>query len=660
MIQVILNKNKDNEYQLEQSKSYGPMPIMGTEIAKDIEDICGTVIAFKNVNNSEEFFDLQASISGPINIEPVIISDSDFLHILRHDCEHVLAQAVQELYPNAKLSVGAQTPNGFGYDFLTDTPFTPDDMEKIEIRMHEIVDRKQEILREVWAADDAIDFFKEKGELIKAELIGMFKKKGISSMTIYRQGEWLDLCAGPHSNNTGMMGHAFKLNKLSGAQWTSNRGTDNEEIIPLQRIGGTLWLTQEQLDSYLTKLEEAKNRDNRKLGAQMDLFHIEEHSPGMIFWHPRGWYIFDRLKQLMRPLLLKQGYQEVNTPGVLSAELWKKSGHWDTFRENMFCVHSEDKEYAIKPMSCPAHIEIFKSGFMGGVKSYNDLPLRIAEFGEVYRNEATGGLQGLKRVRRLTQDDGHIFCTPEQIGDEIIRYCQLFKAVYDMFGFEYSVDLSTRPDTRLGTDDIWDKAEEALGAGAKLAGLDYKIAHGEGAFYGPKLDFHITDSLDRQWQCCTVQLDFILAQRLGATYIDTKGNKQHPVMIHRAVFGSLERFIAILIEHFNGYLPLWLAPIKVVFIPMHEDAKELCNKLMSEISTDMQGFIMDDRNESLNYKIRDWTQSRAIKLAIIGRKELESDTVTLRDVQTGVSDIQSTQDFVDQLKSKILMPENLI
>lgn len=667
MIQVLLKKNNNNncssqneniECNKVESKSYGPTPVMGTKIANDIKDICSEVIAFRNVENLDELFDLQQSIAGPITIEPVTKCDLEYLKIRRHDCEHVLAQAVQELYPDAKLSVGADTPNGFGYDFFVSKPFHPEDLERIEKRMHEIIDRDEQIVREVWSADDAIDFFKNKDEDIKAELIEMFEKRGITSLSIYRQGDWLDLCGGPHGSNTKAIGHAFKLNKLSGAQWIKNRGENNEEIVQLQRIGGVWWPTQEQLDKHLSNLEEAKNRDHRKLGMQMDLFHIEEHSPGMIFWHPRGWYIFDRLKQLIRPLLLEQGYQEVNTPGVLSAELWKKSGHWDTFRENMFCVHDEDKEYAIKPMSCPAHIEIFKSHFMGGVKSYNDLPLRIAEFGEVYRNEATGALQGLKRVRRLTQDDGHIFCTPDHIGDEIIRYCQLFKKVYDLFGFNYSVDLSTRPENRLGEETVWDRAEDALGAGAKLAGLQYKIAEGEGAFYGPKLDFHITDSLDRQWQCCTVQLDFILAERLGATYIDTEGQKQHPVMIHRAVFGSLERFIAILLEHFNGYLPLWLAPVKCVFIPMHESVHGVCKDMMREIQHDLQGLILDDRNESLGYKIREWTQQRAVKLVVFGKKELEAGTVTIRDVATGESKTMSRDDFVKEMRYEVQIPES--
>lgn len=614
-----------------QIKQISSASMPGLSLVESLTDFSKPIIAFKNAN-TEELYDLQQLIQGPVQLKPITSDDPEYMEILRHDCEHVLAQAVLELFPHAQVAVGATMNNGFGYDFYTEQPFTTENLQEIENRMHEILKRKDNIIREVWGFDEATEYFTSRNDIIKLQILDTLESKGFQSVTIYRQGDFLDLCTGPHGTSIANLPPYFKLTKLSAAQWSGNKE------LPIQRIGGVLFSTKEELETYLQKIEEAKNRDHRKLAMQMDLYHIEEHSPGLPFWHPRGWIVVSLLKDYIRSLLKDQHYMEVNTPGLINAQLWKQSGHWDVFRQNMFCVHQDDQnenqEYALKPMSCPAHIEIFKSHFLGGVKSYNMLPLRISEFGEVYRNEATGALQGLKRVRKLTQDDGHIFCTPDQITDEIVAYCALFKKVYEGFGFtKYKVDLSTRPEKKIGDDALWDKAEEALATGARKSGLDFHISAGEGAFYGPKLDFHISDSLDRQWQCCTVQLDYVLPQKLGAEYVDSDGVRKTPVMIHRAILGSIERFMAVLLESTNGYLPFWLAPVQIVIASMNDSVLPYCQKILKDLPN--LRIILDDSNEKLGYKIRSWTQQRAIYMMIIGKKEQDEYTITMRNIQTG-------------------------
>ena len=620
MIKVIVN---DIE------KIYATTAVLGEQLIKDMShdlDIHDRIIALKNIDTNE-LIDLQKLIHGPANITTITIKDKEYLEILRHDCEHVLAQAVQELFPQVKLSVGAEFANGFGYDFYTNQPFTWEDIQKIEQRMHEIVDRHLVITRAILGYEEAIELFEEKDEFIKVKLLQSLKEHH-AQFSVYTQDNFTDLCRGPHGNNTKDIGHAFKLLKLSGIQ---NDSIPEDKYI--QRITGTLWLTQADLDKYLHNIEEAQKRDHRKLAIEMDLYHTEEHTPGMIFWHPNGWYIVETLKRLIRSRILKQGYLEVNTPCVINAQLWKASGHWDVYKENMFCLEADNKTFALKPMSCPAHIAIFNSHFLGGVKSYHDLPLRIAEFGIVHRNEDTGGIQGLKRARCFTQDDGHIFCTLEQVEHEIELYCALFKDIYnEVFGFKYTVDLSLRPEKRLGDDATWDKAESSLANGAHKAGMHFTRQPGEGAFYGPKLDFHVLDCMERKWQCCTVQLDMLLPERLEATYIDHEGKRCTPVMIHRAVLGSIERFIAVLLEHYNGYLPFWLAPIKIVFIPLSDSAKTLCRKLASQLSEHMQGVIIDDDSKhTVGVKLHHWKKSRASKLIVVGDREVKGDYLTIQE-----------------------------
>lgn len=638
MIKVIVNNIE---------KIYSTTAVLGEHLAKDIAHdlrIKDRIIALKNTDTNE-LIDLQKLIHGPANITTITIKDKEYLEILRHDCEHIMAQAVQELFPQIKLSVGAEFTNGFGYDFFTNKPFTWEDVQAIEQRMHEIVDSNFPIIREIWGYEESIEFFDERDEFGKVKLLKSLKDQH-AQFSVYKQSNFTDLCRGPHGNNTKDIGHAFKLLKLSGIQ-SDNIPLDKQ----MQRITGTLWLTQEDLDKYLTNIEEAQKRDHRKLAVEMDLYHTEEHTPGMIFWHPNGWYIVETLKRLIRSRIRQQGYLEVNTPCVINAQLWKASGHWDVYKENMFCLEADNKTFALKPMSCPAHIAIFNSHFLGGVKSYHDLPLRIAEFGMVHRNEDTGGIQGLKRARCFTQDDGHIFCTLEQVEHEIELYCSLFKNIYsDVFGFKYTVDLSLRPEKRLGDDATWDIAETSLSNGATKADMTFTRQPGEGAFYGPKLDFHVLDCMERKWQCCTVQLDMLLPERLEAKYIDNEGKRRTPVMIHRAVFGSIERFTAILLEHYNGYLPFWLSPIKVVFIPLSESAKSLCSKLALQLSEHMQGVVVDsDDKRTVGVKLHNWKKSRASKLIVVGDREVKGDYLTIQESTSDNKEQMNTNDAIKHL-----------
>ena len=540
--------------------------------------------------------------------------------LLRHDAAHIMAQAVQELYPGTQVTIGPAIENGFYYDFARDEPFTPEDLARIEKRMHEIVKRDLKIEREVWDRDAAIRIFGEIGEAYKVEIIRDIPEG--EAISVYRQGDWFDVCRGPHLPSTGKLGKGFKLMKLAGAYW---RGDSGNEM--LQRIYGTAWRDKKELKTYLQRLEEAEKRDHRKLGKVMDLFHTQEEAPGMVFWHDSGWQIYLVIQDYIRGKLRQHNYQEVHTPHIIDRSLWEKSGHWEKFQDDMFTTESENRTYALKPMNCPAHIQIYNQG----LKSYRDLPLRLAEFGSCTRNEPSGTLHGLMRLRNFVQDDAHIFCTEEQIQDEVSAFIDLLFEVYADFGFDtISVKFSTRPEQRVGADALWDKAEQSLQAVLDHKQLDWELQPGEGAFYGPKIEFNLKDCLDRVWQLGTIQLDFSMPERLGAHYIDEDGSKQVPVMLHRAILGSLERFIGILIEHYAGVLPLWLAPIQAVILNITDRQAEYARKVEESLRNQGLRVKSDLRNEKIGFKIREHTIQRVPYLLIIGDRETEAGTVAVR------------------------------
>jgi threonyl-tRNA synthetase len=550
----------------------------------------------------------------------VTARDEEALELMRHDAAHVMAQAVQELYPGTQVTIGPAIEDGFYYDFAREEPFTPEDLETIEQRMHEIVKRDLPLQREVLSRDDAIRVFGEIGEDYKVEII-----KDIPAgeeISIYRQGDWFDVCRGPHLPSTGKLGKGFKLMKLAGAYWRGDSGN-----AMLQRIYGTAWRDKKELKDYLHRLDEAEKRDHRKLGKTMDLFHTQEEAPGMVFWHDNGWQIYLVIQDYIRGMLKQHGYQEVHTPQVLDRSLWEKSGHWDKFGDMIFTTHSEHRDFAIKPMNCPAHIQIYNQG----LKSYRDLPLRLAEFGSCHRNEPSGTLHGLMRVRHFVQDDAHIFCTEDQILDEVSDFIDLLFKVYADFGFEdISVKLSTRPEQRVGDEVLWDKAEQALQNALDHKGLDWDLQPGEGAFYGPKIEFNLRDCLSRVWQLGTIQLDFSMPGRLGAHYIAEDGSKQVPVMLHRAILGSLERFIGILIEHYAGALPLWLAPVQAVVLNITDRQAEYALKVEESLKNQDLRVKSDLRNEKIGFKIREHTIQRVPYLLVIGDRETQAGTVAVR------------------------------
>lgn len=611
--------------------------IEGFELAKQLEGEFGQVIGFESKEDESELFDLHCTITGSNLLTPITPSHTQYLTFLRHDCEHVLAQAVLELFPHTKLATGANNAHGFGYDFCTQEPFTLADLAIIKQKMQEIIARKHDILRENWDINDAITYYKQIENTMKVEVLETLQKRNVREVGMYfhgEEGEFIDLCNGPHGTNLAQIPiDGFELTQLSAAQWVCNDGS----IVPTQRIKGVLFANATELANYLHAQEQAKELDHRKLAQKMDLFHIAEHSPGFPFWHPNGYASIKALKEYITNML-GDDYMEVHTPGLINSDLWKRSGHWDKFHANMFCVQEKEgenvMEYALKPMNCPAHVEIFNSHFLGGVISYTHLPLRISEFGEVYRKEPTGGLQGLKRVRTFTQDDGHIFCTHEQIESEVVKYCDLFRKVYAEFGFKkYQVDLSTRPQARIGSNELWDQAEQALRQGALVAGFEFSTDEGGGAFYGPKLDFHVWDSLERKWQCSTVQLDFNLPGRLGAQYIDKEGQKQTPVMIHRAIYGSIERFLALALENNAGWLPVWAAGVQAVIVPLCDQAEQVCADLYALLRP---GRVkIDNRRESLGYKVREHTIKRVSHMILVGKKEIEIGQITIKNLHTG-------------------------
>jgi len=591
--------------------------------------------------------DLAFTIGKDARIEIVTRGHPDAPALLRHDAAHVMAEAVQELYPGTQVTFGPATETGFYYDFARDEPFTPEDLARIEARMREIVARDETITREVWDRDEAIRYFEKLGEKYKAQHIETLPPE--EEISIYRQGDWLDLCLGPHLPSTGKLGDAFRLLKVSGAYW---RGDARNE--QLQRITGTCWETDKQLKGYLHMLEEAEKRDHRRLGREMDLFHQQEEAAGSVFWHPKGWTLYRTVERYMRARLEAAGYVEVKTPQLIDRSLWEASGHWEKFREHMFTAESEDdRTLAIKPMNCPGHVQIFKQG----ITSYRDLPLRMAEFGACHRNEPSGALHGLMRVRAFVQDDAHIFCTEEQINGETVAFCELLQSIYADLGFdEVTVKFSDRPDVRAGSDDTWDRAEKALLQAVKQTGLRYTLNPGEGAFYGPKLEFVLRDAIGRDWQCGTFQVDFVLPERLDAHYVGEDGEKHRPVMLHRAILGSFERFLAILIEQYAGRFPLWLAPVQAVVATITSDADDYAKEVAAALAEAGLRVETDLRNEKINYKIREHSVGKLPVIAVVGRREAEERTVALRRLGGKTQEVLALDAAVARLRDEAAPP----
>ena len=597
--------------------------ITGLEVAEKISKSLSKQASVISVNG--ELRDLSFIIDKDCKVKIFTSKDKEGLETIRHDTAHITAMAVQEIFPGTQVTIGPVIENGFYYDFSRKEPFTEEDLSKIENKMREIVDRDVLTTREVWNRDKAISHFKEKGEIYKAQIIESIPKG--EDVSIYFHGEWHDLCKGPHLSSTGKIGKHFKLMKVSGAYW---RGNSNNEM--LQRIYGTSWASKKDLDNYLKRIEEAEKRDHRKLGKEMDLFHFREESPGSVFWHEKGWKLFQKLVAYMRSRQEEAGYKEVNTPEILDRALWEKSGHWEKYGEHMYTSQTPDEKiFAIKPMNCPGHIQVFNQG----LKSYRDLPLRISEFGKVHRYEPSGALHGLLRVRAFTQDDAHIFCTEDQITKECLIVTNLILDIYKDLGFENVIlKYSDRPDLRVGDDKVWDKAEKALLDAVKASKLEYTINKGEGAFYGPKIEFVLRDAIGRDWQCGTLQVDLNLPGRLDASFIDKDGNKKIPVMLHRALFGSLERFIGILIENYAGKFPFWISPMQVIVIPISEEFDEYAKKVNKEIINMGITSEVDLKNHNLNYKIREHSVSKVPLLLICGKKEVDTNSVTIRRLDT--------------------------
>jgi threonyl-tRNA synthetase len=588
--------------------------------------------------------DASCVVAEDAEVSMVTAKDEEALELLRHDAAHVMAQAVQELYPGTQVTIGPAIENGFYYDFARDEPFTPEDLAAIEQRMHEIVARDLPIAREVWEREEAKRVFGELGETYKVQIIEDIIPEG-EEVSVYRQGEWFDVCRGPHLPSTGKLGQGFKLMKLAGAYW---RGDSRNPM--LQRIYGTAWRDKKELKAYLHRLEEAEKRDHRKLGKQLDLFHFQDEAPGMAFWHHKGRVIYREVERYMRAKLDEYGYQEVETPQVLDRSLWERSGHWEKFADDMFTTHLDDHDFAIKPMNCPGHIQLFNQG----LKSHHDLPLRIAEFGVVHRNEPSGTLHGLMRARRFTQDDAHVFCTEEQLQAEVSTLIDMVFETYRDFGFDsIELALSLRPDKRVGSDALWDKGEAALEQSLRAKGLDFKVKPGEGAFYGPKIEFTLHDSIGRAWQCGTIQVDFSMPGRLDAHYIAEDNSRQVPVMIHRAILGSMERFIGILIEHYAGILPVWLSPVQVVVMNITDRQAEYVREVTKTLRDKGFRAESDLRNEKIGYKIRAHTLHRVPYLLVIGDREVEQGQVAVRDRQGQDHGVMPVESFIETLTTAI-------
>ncbi|MFM8646269.1 MAG: threonine--tRNA ligase [Methylocystis sp.] len=623
--------------------------VSGAEIAKSISpSLVKRTVA---MSLDGVLVDLEAVVERNAKIEFVSRDDPRALELIRHDAAHVLAEAVQELYPETQVTIGPVIENGFYYDFYRAEPFTLEDLPVIEKKMREIIARDAKITREVWQRNDAKAWFIAKGEAFKGELIDSIKSD--EPLSIYKQGHWLDLCRGPHLPSVGKIGGAFKLMKVAGAYW---RGDSTRPM--LSRIYGTAWANQEDLDAYLHRLEEAERRDHRRLGREMDLFHFQEEGPGAIFWHAKGWTLFQTLVSYMRRRQKIAGYTEVNTPQVLDRALWETSGHWQTYRENMFVTKTEDERvFALKPMNCPGHVQIFKNG----LKSYRDLPVKIAEFGIVHRYEPSGALHGMMRVRAFTQDDAHIFCSEDQIMEEALKINDLILTIYKDFGFEdVVVKLSTRPEKRVGSDEAWDKAEEALSnvlSDLARRGVTTSIQEGEGAFYGPKLEYTLRDAIGREWQCGTTQVDFNLPVRFGAFYIGADSEKKIPVMIHRAMFGSLERFTGILIEHYAGHLPLWLSPLQIVICTITQDADDYAYEIATAARRNGLNVDVDVRNEKITYKVREHSLAKTPVLLVVGKKEATERTVSIRRLGSPQQTQLALEDAIAQLAKEAAPPD---
>ena len=574
---------------------------------------------------------------------------AEHLEILRHDCAHIMAMAVQELFPETQVSIGPPIENGFYYDFARDKPFTPDDLEVIEAKMKEIVKQDLEITYKVFSRKDAIKFFEDKNETYKIKIINDIPVD--EELKVYFHGDWPDLCRGPHLNRTSEVGTAFKLTKVAGAYW---RGDSSNEM--LQRIYGTAWETQKELDDYLLFLEEAEKRDHRKLGKELDLFHFQEEAPGSVFWHSKGWTLFRTLIDYMRKRQEDAGYEEINTPDIMDKSLWELSGHLEKFGDNMFTTEArEERVYALKPMNCPGCVQVYKQG----IKSYRDLPLRVSEFGKVHRYEPSGALHGLMRVRAFTQDDAHIFCTEDQITEESKKVCDLVLSIYKDFGFEnVSIKFSDRPEKRVGSDDIWDKSEKALREAMEATGLEYSLNPGEGAFYGPKLEFVLRDAIGREWQCGTLQVDLNMPERLGGNYVSNDGTKKNPVMLHRALFGSLERFTGILLEHYAGKLPPWLAPVQAIIAPITSELNEYADEINEQLKNNGIRVQTDLRNEKISYKIRENSLKKVPYMIILGKKELAERSVTLRTLGKEDQEKINVEKLNDFFEKECMMPSH--
>ena len=626
--------------------------VTGLDVANSISKSLGKKAVAIQLDG--ELADLADPINADASINIVTRTDDAALELIRHDCAHVLAEAVQELFPGTQITIGPVIENGFFYDFAKDEPFHPDDLPKIEERMRDIIRRNAPFTKEVWSREKAKAHFAEVGEHYKVELVDAIPEG--EDLKMYKQGEWLDLCRGPHMASTGQIGNSFKLMKMAGAYW---RGDSNNQM--LQRIYGTAWASDKDLKAYLTQLEEAEKRDHRKLGREMDLFHFQEEGPGVVFWHPKGWELFQRLTNHMRRRQNDAGYKEVNAPQILDKSLWETSGHWDWYQENMFTtVTEDDRQFAIKPMNCPGHVQIFKHG----LRSYRELPYRISEFGCVHRYEPSGALHGLMRVRGFTQDDAHVFCTEEQLEDECMAINELILSVYRDFGFEeFVVKLSTRPEKRVGTDEQWDRAEKVMHdvlekiADQSDGKVTTGINPGEGAFYGPKFEYVLRDAIGREWQCGTNQVDFNLPERFDAFYIDAESEKRRPVMLHRAILGSMERFLGVLIESYAGHFPLWMAPIQVVICTIVSEADEYATEVKRRLEAVGLTAELDLRNEKINYKVREHSLSKVPVLFAIGRREAEEGTVSIRRFGSQKQTVVSLEEAVAQLSDEAVPPD---
>ena len=624
-----------------------PAGATGADLAASIaKSLAKKAIALK-LNG--KVVDLSTPINADSDVEIVTPDSEDAIELYRHDCAHVLAEAVQELYPGTQVTIGPAIENGFYYDFARDEPFTPDDLATIEAKMKQIIQRNEVFVREEWDRDEAIAFFENKGEAYKAELIRDLPES--ETISVYRQGEWLDLCRGPHMPSTGKIGTAFKLMSIAGAYW---RGDHRNAM--LQRIYGTAWRTDKELKAHLTMLEEAEKRDHRRLGREMGLFHLQEEAAGSIFWHAKGWTLYRQCEAYVRQRLEAAEYFEVKTPQLVDRALWEASGHWEKFREAMFTAESEDdRTLALKPMNCPCHVQIFKQG----LKSYRDLPMRMAEFGSCHRNEPSGSLHGIMRVRAFTQDDAHIFATEDQITDECKSFCELLLSIYKDFGFtDVKVKFSDRPDVRAGEDSVWDKAEKALLDAVGETGLEIEMNPGEGAFYGPKLEFVLRDAIGRDWQCGTFQVDFVLPDRLGATYIGEDSARHTPVMLHRAILGSFERFIGILIENYAGRLPLWLAPTQIAIATIVSDADDYANEVMAACKKAGLRVELDLRNEKINYKVREHSLAKTPVMMVVGRREAEEGKVALRRLGGKNQEVLALDEAIRTLSEEAQMPSS--